>query len=210
MVNNDSANLVIALVAILVGVLNCFFGYRILKVVLGVTGFCAGASAGWAASAALAQGNAWIALVCALLGGVIGALLCIWLYFLGIFLLGAGFGAVLASAFLTGSGVHAQIVIILIAALICGAIALALQKFMIIISTAFGGAYLLVGGILHFMVGGQNPVPVLFDRAPLGSWGTWGYAPLVAWLVLGLVGVALQYRGTRETVEVVREQRMEA
>ena len=75
--------------AVAVGILICFWGYCLLKVSLGVVGFIAGAAGGWAVGLSLAPGNSGIALLCAVIGAVIGAVLCIWLFFLGIFLLGA-------------------------------------------------------------------------------------------------------------------------
>jgi hypothetical protein len=209
MVDNVSANHILALVAIGMGILNCFWGYRILKTILGIGGFCAGAAAGWTAAAGWGQFTVGIALLCALAGGLIGALLCIWLYFVGIFLLGAGFGAALATVVLNAAGSQPQLVIVIIAAVVLGFVAVAVQKFMIILSTAFGGAYLLVAGILHFVVGGPNAMPVLFERFQMGSGGALSYLPLACWLVLGVVGVAVQFRGRRETVEVVHERRAE-
>lgn len=44
----------------------------------------------------------------------------------------------------------------------------------------------------------------------MGAWGAWSYVPVALWLVLGLVGMSLQYRGRREPVEAAREQRAEA
>src|ERR1035437_10586851 len=89
---------------IAVGVLACFWGYRIGKVILGIMGFAGGFVGGWTAAASLAPGHDVIALVSALLGGVIGGVLCVWLYFLGVFLLGASAGVVVAGAVFAGMG----------------------------------------------------------------------------------------------------------
>src|SRR5258705_223460 len=132
-------------VAIVGGILICFWGYRMLKVTLGITGAVFGASGGWALGLSLASGSTGIALVCAVLGAVVGAVLCIWLFFLGIFLLGASAGTALAAAVFNALGHQPEPLVVLIVAVVFGVIAIVVQKFMIVISTAFSGSYLLVG-----------------------------------------------------------------
>lgn len=193
---NLPSNDVLALLAIAVGVLGCFFGYRILKVMLGVMGFIAGAAGGWQAGLAFAPGNTGVAAIVALICGIIGAVLCIWLFFLGIFLLGASSGAIVANA-LFGTGTsQPQPLIILGFAIVFGIVAILIQKFMIILSTAFSGAYLIAAGVLHFMAGTKDPFSL--GGSFLGASGRTGYIGLACWIILGLVGVSVQYRGGRK------------
>jgi hypothetical protein len=138
--------------AIAVGVLACFWGYRIAKVILGIMGFAGGFVGGWMAAASLAPGHDVIALVSALLGGAIGSVLCVWLYFLGIFLLGASAGVVVAGAAFAGMGHEAQPIFLLVSAVAFGLLALALQKFMIIVSSAFSGSYLIAAGFYTWRI----------------------------------------------------------
>ena len=105
-----------------------------MKVILGIMGFAGGFVGGWMAATSLAPGHDVIALVSALLGGVIGGVLCVWLYFLGIFLLGASAGVVVAGAVFAGMGHEAQPIFLLVSAVAFGLLALVLQKFMIIVS----------------------------------------------------------------------------
>jgi uncharacterized protein DUF4203 len=77
-----------ALLVIVAGLLTCFWGYRILKVSLAIVGFIAGAFGGWELGLSLANSSTGVALGCALLGGMVGIVLCLWVYFLGIFFLG--------------------------------------------------------------------------------------------------------------------------
>src|SRR5580765_5998322 len=144
-------NYVTALVAAGAGILICFFGYRMLKLTLGIIGAIVGASGGWALGLSLAPGNTVIALVCAVAGALVGAGLCIWLFFVGIFLLGASAGTALATALYNGFGHQPQPLVVLIVAVVFGVIAILVQKFMIVLSTAFSGSYLLVAGILQFV-----------------------------------------------------------
>src|SRR5215831_6456740 len=102
-----------AALAILAGILVCFWGYRLLKVTLGIMGAVVGASSGWALGLSLSPGSTGMAMVYSVLGAVIGAALCIWLFFLGIFLL-ASAGTALAAAVFNGLGRQPEPLVVLI------------------------------------------------------------------------------------------------
>ena len=187
--------------AIAVGVLACFWGYRIVKVILGIMGFAGGFVGGWTAAASLAPGHDVIALVSALLGGVIGGVLCVWLYFLGIFLLGASAGVVVAGAVFAGMGHEAQPIFLLVSAVASGLLALVLQKFMIIVSSAFSGSYLIAAGLLHLAYLGRDTAPLWFHGVQKGWAEVMVYVALVFWLGCGTVGARFQYRSGRKKVE---------
>jgi hypothetical protein len=194
-------------VAIVVGILICFWGYRMLKVTLGIMGAIVGASGGWALALSWSPGSTAVALVCVVLGAVVGALLCIWLFFFGIFLLGASAGTAIATAVFNGMGRQPEPLVVLIVAVVFGVIAILLQKFMIIISTAFSGSYLLVAGILQLLTGTSNATPLWVDPFQRGPTGALGAAALIFWIVIGLSGAASQFRdGRRRKEEVVRQE----
>lgn len=196
-----------ALLVILAGILTCFWGYRILKLSLGVLGFFAGAYAGWELGLSLAHPSTGVALGFALIGGLIGAVLYVWLFFLGIFLLGATAGSIVAAAFFSGTGHQVQPIVFFVISIIFGVLALVAQKFMIIISTAFSGAYLITAGLWPFVSGSQNPSHIWLNPVHGGSPGTLGYVALVLWLVLGIAGVAFQFRNSPRNVEVAKSQK---
>jgi hypothetical protein len=203
---NAWAGQITAPLAVAVGILICFWGYRLLKLTLGVMGFIAGATGGWAVGLSLAPGNNGIALVCAIIGGVIGAALCIWLFFLGIFLLGASAGAIVATALFSAAGNQPQPILVLLLAIVFGVIALVMQKLMIVVSTAFIGSYLITAGIVHLLTGAKDVSALWFDHLQPGSAGILGYAALVFWLVLGLAGGSFQYGGRRRREEATRNE----
>src|SRR3981081_4138289 len=82
-----------AILLVLGGALSCFAGYRLFKVVLGIYGFILGALL---ASSAMGGSNTVGMIVAALVGGIAGALLLMFAYFIGIALVGAGLGAMVA------------------------------------------------------------------------------------------------------------------
>jgi len=196
--------------AVAAGMLICFCGFRILKLTLGIMGFMAAAGAGWNLGLSWAPNNSGVALICALVAGVIGAVLCVWLFFLGIFLLGASAGAIVAAAFFNASGNQLQPILLVVFALIFGVLALVMQKFMIIASTAFSGSYLVIAGVLPLLKHAPDGSLLWFDRLQPHSGGTLGYVALAFWIALGLAGVSFQYRRSEKGDKAVRHEQQSA
>ncbi|MBI4661532.1 MAG: DUF4203 domain-containing protein [Verrucomicrobia bacterium] len=190
----DVLNLLVVL-GILVGVVQCFFGYRIFKVLLGVTGFVVGGGlAGWLAYANTQEPA--IAIVAGLLAGFIGAALLVALYFVGIFLFGAILGGVVGGAVFAIAQTHPEPVVLLVFVAVGGVIALISQKLMIIVSTAFSGAWSVVLGIAHIATGAVAPTSF---EGLLRPGGRHRVVMILCWLVLGAIGVIYQYRSAKIT-----------
>lgn len=194
----------IALASIGLGVVYCFFGYRIFRVLLGILGFILGASAAAAVALDIFGRAPVIVILAGLVGGIIGATLLVVLYFVGIFLLGAWLGSLLGVLLTGGGRSTVQIVIILVLAIIGGVAAVVLQKWMIILSTALSGAWAIVSGVLHLVGGAPGPVQA-FQYQPnlraLRPMGAWGYVMLLCWILLGIAGMVVQCRITKEKDE---------
>lgn len=195
------AGQVSALVVCVAGILICFCGYRLLKLTLGLLGFIAGAYAGWQLAATALHASDLQALICAVVGGLLGMALYLWLYFLGVFLLGATAGAIMAAAFFNGTAHPAQPLVVLASSVAFGLVALVAQKFMIIVATAFSGAYLVAAGLWPFIAHGQSPSRIWLDPAHITPLGSLGYAALAIWFVLGIVGISVQLRAGSKKVE---------
>jgi len=175
------------------GVLQCFFGYRLFKVILGILGFFWGAALGAVVGAL--TGPLFV-LLFAIVGGVLGAVLFVLLFFVGIFVLGAGLGLLVGMAISALGGVIPAVFIALPLALVGGVLALIFQKLIIILATAFGGAWSVVSSVAAIALGAQA-----FDwlKTP-DTLGSWSAAVPVAWIALAVVGVIVQYRVTGKTV----------
>jgi hypothetical protein len=170
------------------GLLACFVGHRLFRVVLGLYGFVTGALM---TTAVIGATEPQTTLLAMLIGGLAGALILILAYFVGVALVGAALGAVLVHL------IWAQLArephpLIVIAGTVTGALcAMALQRYVIILATAFGGAWTaLVGGLT---IAGNRAVQstdgwVLYPlRPPTGHEWMW-----LGWLVLGGVGAVVQ------------------
>ena len=181
-----------ALVLLAGGLIACFAGYRVFRIVLGIYGFILGALL--ASSAMGTEHTVWM-VGAALLGGIIGALILIAAYFVGVALLGAGIGALAASLIWASLGREPHALVVILFA-IAGALgALALQRFVIIGATAFGGAWTIMVGALALAgnrlaidAAARNNVWLAYpmNPAPGQHW------VLFVWIALGIVGSIVQ------------------
>lgn len=181
-----------ALLLLVSGLVSCFAGYRVFRVVLGIYGFILGAL--MASSFMGTDQTLWM-LVAALAGGLVGAAILVLAYFVGVALIGAGAGALLANAIWTSFGREPGVIVVVVMAIVGALGALALQRYVIVISTAFGGAWTaIVGG---FALAGdraagraaaRNDVWLAypFDPAPGQRW------VIALWLVAGVAGALVQ------------------
>lgn len=181
------------------GLLACFAGYRLFKIVLGIYGFILGALIG--SSAMGADQTTWMVLA-ALLGGILGAAALILAFFVGVALIGAGAGALLLHVVFATFGREPHVLLVILAAIGAAAAAMALQKYVIVVSTAFGGAWtVLVGGLalagtrVAVQAAEKGNVWIAYPLNPVPG-QRWA---LAAWLVLGAAGLATQLRLTAKT-----------
>ncbi|MCX7012224.1 MAG: TMEM198/TM7SF3 family protein [Candidatus Sumerlaeota bacterium] len=176
--------------SVAVGVVQCFFGYRVFKLVLALVGFLLGGTLAGACGYALSDGEAAIAVIAGVIGGAIGSALMVALFFVGVFVMGALLGYVLGMVLSGVGGSSPEPAVLLSLAVIGGIVAIIFQKLMIILTTSFGGSWMVVTGIAYF-IGRFNPVD---PRGLLQSVGTELYAIILCWLALGIAGLVLQYR----------------
>ena len=181
----------ISILTILFGLLICLFGYRILRLVLAVAGFIIGASFIAGVGFTLTEGKEIIIIVIASLGGgLIAAVILLFLYSAGVFLLGALFGIVIFSGTLAISNIDATPLLYIGPALFGGILALLLQKFMIILITSFTGAWITVIATLYMIKSNFNPfIPEFINN--ISEIET--YRIVLSWIALGVLGFITQY-----------------
>jgi len=182
----------IALVAIALGVVQCFFGYRIFKVILGITGFILGGLLAGYLVYNLTESQL-LGIIAGLVGALIGAGLMAGLYKLGVFLIGALFGGVAVSALFGLAGGSPPTWLVVILAIVVGILAVLFQKLMIVMSTSFLGSWWAVSGIAAVLGVIQMPSLQGFPPGLRSAPASW----LIGWFVLGIVGFIVQYRSAR-------------
>jgi Domain of unknown function (DUF4203) len=181
-----------AIILLIGGLISCFAGFRVFRIVLGIYGFILGAL--FASAAMGTEHTVWM-IVAALAGGLIGALILIAAYFIGVALLGAGIGALAASMIWASLGREPGALVVILFS-IAGALgALALQRYVIVGSTAFGGAWTIVVGALALS---GNRV-ALDATAHNNVWLAYPMNPapgqrwiVFVWLALGIAGAVVQ------------------
>jgi hypothetical protein len=180
-----------AIVLLVGGLISCFAGYRVFRIVLGIYGFILGALL---TSGAMGADSSWM-IAAALVGGVIGALILIAAYFVGVALLGAGVGALGTSLLWASFGREPSAVIVILFAIAGALAALALQRYVIIGATAFGGAWTIIVGAIALSgskvavdAAARNNVWLAYPMNPAPG----QYWVLLAWIALGISGVFTQ------------------
>jgi len=181
-----------AILLVVGGAIVCFAGYRWFRAVLALFGFLFGAML---AFATMAPKGPMAMVLTALLGGMAGMLILAVAYFVGIALVGAGLGAMLAHAgwrYWAGADPPTSGVIALTLAGAIGAIML--RRSMAVVSTAFAGGWTMIVGAMAIARGSASAIsaseawiPYPLVPAPARPW-----VP-VAWLALGLIGTAVQF-----------------
>ena len=170
----------IVLLGILIGIIECFWGYKLFKFTLAIAGFITGLIAGTKLGY-LYTSRSFISLLFGFMGGVIGALISLVLYYLGVFFVGSLVGY-LAGIIIMGTHffIFSQIILIIFS-IVGGILALLFQKFMIIFATSFGGAWSIVNGFAYIMY-------------PMKREFLTNYIILTIWIVLGISGFIIQYK----------------
>lgn len=181
-----------AIVLLACGVVACFFGYRLFRIVLALGGFIIGALL---ASSIMAASNASGMLIAAVIGGLIGAGIMFAAYFIGVLLVGAGLGALAANLLFSAASSYPHLLIVVLCSIAGAVAAMYLQRWFIIVGTGFGGAWTILVGVLAVLgdqkaraAAATGDVWVVYpmNPAPGQAWIVW------AWLALGAIGMGVQ------------------
>jgi hypothetical protein len=189
------------------GALACLFGYRFFRAVLSVFGFILG---GLMASSLIGPGDTMWLLGAWLVGGLAGMALLYAGYYVGVALVGAGLGALVANLAFQATGDPPPFLIVLLASVVGAVGSMFRQKYFIVIGTAFGGAWTLILGVMALLgdraaraaaAGGNVWVIYPLNPAPGQNWMPY------AWVILGIVGAAFQLGWTKGAPRVRRKKK---
>ena len=178
------------------GAITCCAGYRLFRIVLGIYGFILGAML---ASSIVGVSNTLGMVVAAVAGGLVGALILVFAYFLGIALVGAGLGALLTHVIWSQIANEDPAALAIALASIVGALgAMILQRYVIVVTTAFAGAWTILIGVIA--IAGDLANRSTVHAAPSDDpWILYPLSPApgqrwvpVVWVVLGVIGTAVQ------------------
>ncbi|HNS52010.1 MAG TPA: DUF4203 domain-containing protein [Anaerolineae bacterium] len=193
----DGTGPLVAVVIMLAGLAVCFYGFRLLRIVLALAGFAVGTLLGYLLAGLLgvSEDMVWIVV---LLGGVICGFLATVVYKLGVFLLGAAAGYLLGSMIGAHLGANLPLLVPIGAALLGGILALVSQRAIVALATALSGSWVAVRAGAALLGGASLRLSDLFDGALApGSGGAASVGFLVAWGLLALAGALVQLRARK-------------
>jgi len=181
-------------------------GYRLFRFVLTLFGFYIGALA---ATSVLGSGDRTLLVFAALGGGAVGAVIMFFGYFVGVALVGAGTGALTVHLIWSQLGREPHAFAVILAAVAGAASAMALQRYVIIIATAFAGGWTMLWAAMNLADsnGGVAPRPQVWmvyplDLSPGRRW------IVAAWAAIGLLGVFAQLRFTARARAALRVKKV--
>ncbi|RHY49784.1 hypothetical protein DYB38_001199 [Aphanomyces astaci] len=200
---------VIAGIAIAAGLFLTFFGHKLIRPAMFLAGFAIGSIFGFIAAEKIFREKEYVETACWIsfaVGGLIVGALVICLYKLGIFLVGAYAGLLLATQLQTSFGYAIYpsdpkivlIVLMVVCGLVCGFVAVKLERPALIIATAWAGAVMCVWGIGFFAGHYPNTTNLKQHADAKGDWHVnvpnewWGY--LAGSVALALLGMFVQFR----------------
>ena len=177
--------MVINIIAIVIGIIACLFGYKAVRIWLTIVGLFLGAALGFYLGG-LVGGEIW-PIVGAVIVGIAVSLLSYFLYRIGAILIGALLGAVFTSVVLSALGITALPWMILVGAVVVAIIAGVFLKQFIIIGSSFQGAFMIVAGAYALITGISY---VGFDEAMKAVELPWYLYAII--VVLGILAIIVQ------------------
>jgi hypothetical protein len=159
---------------------------------------------GWVVGSSIPDpgSSTFIHLMAGLAGGVVGSVLMVFAYFVGVGLIGAGLAALLLNAGWRVIGGEPPTLVLVIVCVVGAVLALNVQRYVVVFGTALIGAWTaLVGGTAlmgHDAALKAASAPNVWVVYPMnllpgGWWVT------LAWFVLALIGVVVQLSTTSRT-----------
>ena len=194
-----SLHVPVAIILLVGGLVTCFFGFRLLRVLLATYGFVGGIILAMQFGGDL---ELWAMALLTLAAGVAGAVLAIVAYLAGVALLGAAAGALALNAGWMSETSEPGLWVLLGVSLAGALAALVVRRFVIIIGTSLIGAWaLLVGGLA--LAGNTAAAAVtngdvrqMYPLAPVGVHVEFA----VAWFVLAAAALVVQFRTRHKRV----------
>ncbi len=179
--------------SVVLGVLVCFFGYRLLRGTLAVAGFTVGALLGAALASSVLHSSGVFVVVVAVVAGILGGVLAAVLYKAGVFLLGAVGTALLVGVVIVSTGGMPKTLILILFGIAGGLLTLLFQRLLVCILTAFTGAGGVALGIFQLCgwYAGDISYQALTQLRSAIKHLDW---MVVLWGVLAIAGTVVQLR----------------
>lgn len=183
----DQISAVFLVLSLITGIIQCFFGYRLLKFWITLFGFLLGFLLGYGISGQLARDSAAVPVLAGIAAGLLAGFLAFKIYLMGVFVFCGLLGVYLVSAisFPSGDGWTVLAFVLEIAAFVAvGILSVKFARPFIIVITAGSGAY--------------AAVRALTSLAPSVTLLQVQNSRLIILLVLAACGIMLQFLMTAD------------
>jgi hypothetical protein len=170
----------VAILAILVGLVSCFWGYPLFRVLLIFAGLLGGYLIG---QSFVPTGHEWLALLAGVMTAILMAVLAYPLWSVSFFLVGAALGIIILGSIAIALNASQAVIILLgvLGAVVVGFLFYRVRDFFVMLTTALNGAVEVVYGIGLL-------IPTLAFR-----YGAPNFLALAAVFVLGSLGFGVQF-----------------
>lgn len=184
--------LFIVTVLVLGGLIVGFAGYKLFRLYSAAIGFAVGVILGYYVSLLVfGEPSLWTYFAT----GVVLAIV-FWLFYrIGLFLTGLIIGYMFLSSLLPDKALYAYVF-----AVLCGIFVLFVERFLVILITAFLGATAIVLAI-EILLSGTGAYEFLLDPRNALAVAFSSLALFILWFVLGVIGIVTQFVLTKETGE---------
>ncbi|OMJ21069.1 hypothetical protein AYI70_g3698 [Smittium culicis] len=206
-----ASGIVPGIILLIIGIMFTFFGRKLVKAMIFLAGFCfVGIIVLYVEYKIRAPNDgentrAIIYFIVAMLCGVLGGVLCLFLYRVGVFLIGVLGGFALANFILTFSATgvfnqnYARIIFIVVFCIIGGVLTLFMERPAIIASSSVYGSYITFVGIDCFAKTGFKESILLIAQGYQSIKGRSSsvYGMLAGTVILAIIGMIVQFRTTK-------------
>ena len=208
-------DILVALIAVAIGLVACFFGYRLFRAVLPVFGFVVGAIVGAQAVALIFNEGIFqtlLSIVAAVVVGIVFGLLAYAWWALGIILVVGGMGFAIGSALLPALGLDMDVVSWVLGLLVgagfaVAAIVLRLPRAIVVAVTALWGSGATLAGVLIFL----NIIePEHVGYGAVDAVVSQSFIWTLAYLVLAVVGAVFQAMTTSDVEALWLDERAQS
>lgn len=182
----------IQIALLIIGIINCFWGYKLFRFFLFLLGFIVGSIIGYLLSALLGTEGITTFLII-FISGIICSILLNLIYFLGIFFSGAGLFCLIYIVFTAVNQSIPNFTALVIFAIVGGIVALIFNKFLIIISTSFIGSWSIVSSFFYIIGYRFNIFTFFQNNNSIENVKINVALLLLFWILLGIFGVLYQF-----------------
>ena len=185
-----------AVVLAIGGLLACFAGVRLFRLILGLYGCLIGA---FVTIGMMESPSVWTLAMAAVVGGALGAVLAVAAYFIGVGLVGAGLSAFVIILISRYFGADPPTAVLVIGCVLGALGALSVVRYVVVFGTALAGAWTFIVGALAL-----SGDPDALAAATAGD--VWTLVPFRAdrwwitggWAFLSFAGVVVQLSTSRK------------